>query len=81
MRKCWLPAFSPFSTLFSKDIFSCIVKIQDCLVKGKHSYSLLTFNKKDNFTLIKSKLGAADEDKLKMTNFMKPDSEKLVEPT
>ena len=34
-RKCWLPAFSPFPTMFSKG-FSVggIVKSLDCVVKG-----------------------------------------------
>ena len=31
-RKCWLPAFSPFPTMFSKDFFFRVVKSQDCLV-------------------------------------------------
>ena len=33
-RKCWLPAFSPFPTMFSKGFCSIIVKSQDCMVKG-----------------------------------------------
>ena len=32
-RKCWLPAFSPFSTMFSKGFFSKVVKSRDCVVK------------------------------------------------
>ena len=30
----WLPAFSPFPTIFSKGFFYRVVKSQDCLVKG-----------------------------------------------
>ena len=33
-RKYWLPAFSPFPTMFSKGFCSIIVKNQDCVVKG-----------------------------------------------
>ena len=33
-RKCWLPAFSPFPTMFSKAVFSRGVKSRDCVVKG-----------------------------------------------
>ena len=33
-RKCWLPAFSPFPTMFSKGFFPRIVKSRDCLVMG-----------------------------------------------
>ena len=33
-RKCWLPAFSPFPTMFSKAFFSRGVKSQDCVVMG-----------------------------------------------
>ena len=32
-RKCWLPAFSPCFTMFSKGIFLGIVKSRDCVVK------------------------------------------------
>ena len=32
-RKCWLPAFSPFSAVFSKGLFSRGVKSRDCVVK------------------------------------------------
>ena len=32
--KCWLPAFSPFPTVFSKTFFFRVVKSQDCVVKG-----------------------------------------------
>ena len=33
-RKCWLPAFSPFSTMISKGFFHRIVKSSHCLVDG-----------------------------------------------
>ena len=33
-RKCWLPAFSPFPTMFSKAFFSRGVKSRDRVVKG-----------------------------------------------
>ena len=33
-RKCWLPAFSPFSTMFSKGFFLGVVKSRDCVVKS-----------------------------------------------
>ena len=34
MRKCWLPAFSPFPTMFSEGYFFRVVKIRDCVVKS-----------------------------------------------
>ena len=33
-RKCWLPAFSNFHTLFSKGLLYTVVKSQDCVVKS-----------------------------------------------
>ena len=33
-RKCWLPAFSPFPTMFSKAFLFRIVKTGDCVVKS-----------------------------------------------
>ena len=33
-RKCWLPAFSPFPTMFSKALFFRVVKNCDCVVKS-----------------------------------------------
>ena len=33
-RKCWLPAFSPFPTMFSKALVYRVIKTQDCVVKG-----------------------------------------------
>ena len=32
-RKCWLPAFSPFPTMFSKCFFFKVVKSEHCVVK------------------------------------------------
>ena len=32
-RKCWLPAFSPFSPVFSKSFFFRVVKSLDCVVQ------------------------------------------------
>ena len=31
-KKCWLPAFSPFSTVFSEVFFFMVVKRRDCVV-------------------------------------------------
>ena len=33
-RKCWLPAFSPIPTMFSKSFLPKIVKSRDCVVKS-----------------------------------------------
>ena len=33
-RKCWLLAFSPFPTMFSKGFFHRVVEGQDCVVKS-----------------------------------------------
>ena len=33
-RKCWLPAFSPFPTIFSKRLFVGVVENRDCVVKS-----------------------------------------------
>ena len=32
-RKCWLPAFSPFPTMFSKVFSFRVIKSRDCVVK------------------------------------------------
>ena len=32
-RKCWLAAFSPFPSMFSKGSFFKVVKSRDCVVK------------------------------------------------
>ena len=34
-RKCWLPAFSPFPTRFSKGFFFRVDKSRDCVTKGQ----------------------------------------------
>ena len=34
-RKCWLPAFSPFPTMFLKAFQSRFVKNWDCLIKNQ----------------------------------------------
>ena len=44
-RKCWLPAFSPFPTMFSKGFSIGVVKSRDCLIKG------LVFTRRQNFGL------------------------------
>ena len=33
-RKCWLPAFSPFPTMFSKGFAHRGFKSRDCAIKG-----------------------------------------------
>ena len=33
-RKCRLPAFTPFSTMFSKGFFPMVIKSLDCVVKS-----------------------------------------------
>ena len=33
-RKCWLPAFSPFPTMFSKSSLYSVIKSPDCVVKA-----------------------------------------------
>ena len=33
-RKCWLPAFSHFPTMFSKGSFSRVFKSRDCVAKS-----------------------------------------------
>ena len=33
-RKCWLPAFSPFPSVFSKGQFLRVVKTWNCVVNG-----------------------------------------------
>ena len=33
-RKCWLPAFSPFTTMFLQGVFLRIINTWYCLVKG-----------------------------------------------
>ena len=36
-RKCWLPAFSPFPTVFSKAFFHRNIKSRFCVVKSAYS--------------------------------------------
>ena len=33
-RKCWLPAFSPFLTMFSKGFFPKVIESRDCVLKS-----------------------------------------------
>ena len=33
-RKCWLLAFSPFPTMFSKGVFGRVIKSRVCVVKS-----------------------------------------------
>ena len=33
-RKCWLPAFSPFTKKFSRDFFLVVVNSRDCVIKS-----------------------------------------------
>ena len=33
-RKCWLPALSPFPTMYSKGFFFRVVESWDCVVKS-----------------------------------------------
>ena len=37
-KKCWLPAFSPFPTMFSKGFFK-VVESRDCVVKRYNLYA------------------------------------------
>ena len=39
-KKCWLPSFSLFLTMFSKGFFLTGVKIRDCVEKGKANHIL-----------------------------------------
>ena len=32
IERCWLPAFSPVPTMFSKSFFHRVVKSRDCMV-------------------------------------------------
>ena len=34
-RKCWLSAFAPFPTLFSKDFYLRVVQSRDCVVDSE----------------------------------------------
>ena len=41
MRKCWLPQFSPFPTMFSKAFSFRVVKNRDCVVKNSATSAVL----------------------------------------
>ena len=44
-RKCWLSAFSPFPTMFSKGFFLRVVKSRDCVVKSfTHYHTMAHFD-------------------------------------
>ena len=64
-KKCRLPAFSPFPSMFSKGFFLRVVKHRDCVVKGypaihHHGFTLqsLTHYQTTNFILVQSKQSA-----------------------
>ena len=40
-RKCWLPAFSPFPTMFSRDLFFGVVKTRDYMAKGLKLFKIV----------------------------------------
>ena len=44
-RKCWLPAFSPFPTMFSKGFFPQCVKSSHCVVMFELSMLLTECNR------------------------------------
>ena len=51
-RKCWLPAFSPFPTMFSKGFFFRVVKSRDRVVmvkNGTKQFSVIMTIKNDFF--------------------------------
>ena len=41
-RKCWLPAFSHFPTMFSKGFFLKVIKSWDCVGKSRHLKTRMT---------------------------------------
>ena len=41
-RKCWLPAFSPFPTMFSEGYFFRVVKSRECVVKSLFPFQSFT---------------------------------------
>ena len=47
-RKCWLPAFSPFPTMFSKVVYLRVVKIRDFVIR-KLSPFILNLRINPNF--------------------------------
>ena len=46
-RKCWLPAFSPFPTMFSKSPFLKVIKSRDCEVKTRGARVLVSLHRPD----------------------------------
>ena len=46
-RKCWLTAFSPFPTMFSKSLFLRVIKSQDCVVKSEKLLVVSPFHHND----------------------------------
>ena len=51
-RKCWLPAFSPFPTMFSKGFFPRVIKSWDCEVtRVKKQQTIMQRQKYFNFFL------------------------------
>ena len=54
VRKCWLPAFSPFPTMFYKGFFFWVVKSRDCVVKGYDWSELKAFA--DDITNVTDKI-------------------------
>ena len=50
MRKCCLPAFSPFPSMFSKAYFIRVVKSQYCVVKSQsHNHLMLIISSSSFF--------------------------------
>ena len=44
-RKCWLTAFSPFPTMFSKGLSLRVVKSRDCVRKSQTSNTEFVFQR------------------------------------
>ena len=42
-RKCWLTAFSPFPTMYSKGFFHRVIKSCDCVFKNLEINELILF--------------------------------------
>ena len=57
-RKCWLPTFSPFPTVFSKGFYFKVIKGRDCVVK------ILPFPKQQILDSSKFKESADDDFKV-----------------
>ena len=47
-RKCWLLAFSPFHTMFSKGFFFWVIKSRDCMVKSWTKFIYRVCNLRDS---------------------------------